>query len=128
VNTNTQILFNDFTTSRTSLCSVFGINLNQRSTSVFSFVREKIKELSPCCVIYMPVQNLKIVLDHLFRLKFFNINTPKLVNYFPAKFMLKIFTLVTNFFMQTSKLSFQALTSLFRILTLRLKIKILYPV
>ena len=115
MNTNTQIFFNDVMTSRAFLSSPAWVYFNQLSTSVFGFVRKKIEELRPCRIVDIFVKNFKIIFNHFFGLEFFNINISKFINYFSTKFMLKIFTLIANFFVQTSKFLFQILTSLFGI-------------
>lgn len=118
MNPITQIFFNDFTAPGTGLSRVLGIDCNQLSTSIFGFVRKKTEELCPCRIIDTLIQNSETIFNHFFGLKFFNINITKLVNYLPAEFMLKVFTLVADFFMQAGKFLFQSLASLFGILTL----------
>ena len=116
--TNTQIFFNNFTAGRTNLSRVFRIHFNQLSTSFFRFVRKEIKELRPRCIVYVFIQGSKVIFNHLFGFQIFDEDKSKFINYFPAKFMLEIFTLIADFFMQTGEFLFQIFVSFFRISTL----------
>ena len=64
MSSDTQIFMNDLTAGGTLLSSVFRINLNYLPSSVFSFVRKEIKELTPCSVINIFVQRFIITINH----------------------------------------------------------------
>jgi len=103
MNTNTQIFLNDLSTIRANLRCSFGINSDQRPTSFFRFIGQKIKEHRPCCIIDVLVQNFVLAVEHLFWLQGLNKYRSKSIYDIPAQFVQKVFALVADFGMQAGK-------------------------
>jgi len=104
MNTDTQIFPNNFSTIRTLLRSPFGIDFDECSTGAFSLVGYKIKELGPCCIVYIFVKNSEIIFNHLIWFEIFYKNEAKLIDYLSAEFMEKVLTLVANTFIESGKI------------------------
>jgi len=120
MNPDAQIFFNNFTTSGTGLGGVFGIDFNQRPTGAFCLVRQKIKELCPCRIVYVFVQNFVIAANHLFRLQGFDKDKSEPVDYISAELMQKIFSLIANFSVQAGKILSGFASTLLGMFTLKI--------
>ena len=119
VDSDTQILLNNFTATRAGLGGVLGIDLDYRSAGPFCLVGQEAKELCPRCVVDILVQNSEIIFNHFFRLKFFDVDVSEFIDYLSGEFMLKVSSLVTDSFVKASKFLSHVLAALPGISALR---------
>lgn len=94
--TNSQILRNFFTTSRTTLTSTIWVYFNYFSPSIFSFEGKKIKKYSPATITNRFAQ--MPVFYHVLNFQVFDVYSLKILNIFIGYFVQKIFSLINYFF------------------------------
>lgn len=98
MDTNRQRFLDFFSTGRTSLGCAAGIHPNHFPTSVFGFVRKKLEEYAPATIRDGLAQ--VSVLNHVFNLQVFNVDSLKIVNVFIGNLMQKIISLISDFFVR----------------------------
>lgn len=98
MDTNRQFFGDFFSTSRTSLGCVAGIHPNHFPTSVRSFVGKKLEEYAPATIGDGLAQ--MSILDHVFNLQVFNVDSLKIVNVFIGNLMQKIISLISDLFVR----------------------------
>lgn len=98
MDTDRQRFLDFFSTSRTSLGCATGIHPNHFPTSVRSFVGKKLEEYAPATIRNGFAQ--VSVLNHVFYLQVFNVDSLKIVNVFVGNLMQKIVSLISYFFVR----------------------------
>src|SRR5215208_8001316 len=96
MNTNAQIFLDKFTTARTDLARVAGIDLHRTASSVCSFVRCELHKLTPCGI--CDGFGETVILEHPAYIQVFKYDDCKSIDQLAAFLMGKVAALIGNAF------------------------------